>query len=366
MNEYEKAREARIKRNKARLAELQVGALVDGIVAKKEAAERELAAEDERKKAQIRAELEAVEPRRKSARASAAQTRMKLATQAQSRSPAGESEEANRRGSASDSRNETAASDGDDDGGEEEVDYDPLADLAHSGSDRESEEDEDEQASEDSGLEADTSDAQAARKRGRHTGSGKSVCSRKDKQPAGQLPPEPSSSDGEDENGDDDDDADLQRALALSFMESNIGHTEPSTAGRTSDPSHSVEEAHHQCGSKPAKSSDSPANPSGSNTHKAEGRNEAVGQPQQLGKGRKRRKGFPLKASPQNIKKAFAMIAPRKKRITREDLAAVWESVRGGSLDSASANNMMTYAADVTGSEQLDFEAFQKLVAHFS
>lgn len=299
----------------------QVGALVDGMVAQKEAAERERAAEEERKNAQILAELEAVEPRRKSARASAAQTRMKLATQAQSRSPAGGSEEADSRGSASDSQKETAASDVDEDSREEEVDYDPVADLAHSGSDHESEEDEDEQASEDSGGEENTSDAQAARKRGRHTGIGKSGCSRKDKQPARQLPPEPSLLNGEDE--DDDDDADLQRALALSLMESNTGHTEPSTAGRTSLPSHSTEEVCHQYGSQPAKSSDSPASPSGSNTHKAEGRNNAVGQPQQLGKGRKRRKGFSLEASPQNIKKAFAMIAPRKKRITREDLAAV-------------------------------------------
>ncbi|BDA40736.1 hypothetical protein COCOBI_01-3900 [Coccomyxa sp. Obi] len=360
MNEYEKAREARIKRNKARLAELQVGALVDGMVAKKEAAERELAAEEERKKAQIRAKLEAVEPRRKSARASAAQTRMKLAIQAQSHSPASGSEEADMRGSASNSQNETAASYGDEDGGEEEVDYDPLADLAHTGSDHESEEDEDEQASEDSGRETDTSDAQAARKRGRDTGSRKSIRCRKDKQPARQLHPEPSLLD------DEDDDADLQRALALSLMESNTGHTKPSTAGRNSDPSHSMEEARQRIDSQPAKSSDFPVDPSGSNGQKVKGRSKAVCQSQQLGKGRKRRKGSALEASPQNIKKAFSMIAPRKKRISPEDLATVWENVRGGLLDSASANNMMTYAAEVTGSEQLDFGAFQKLVAHFS
>ena len=51
---------------------------------------------------------------------------------------------------------------------------------------------------------------------------------------------------------------------------------------------------------------------------------------------------------------------------TLSALVQVWESVRGGVLDSAAANNMMTYAADVTGFEQLDFGAFQKLVSHFS
>ncbi len=40
--------------------------------------------------------------------------------------------------------------------------------------------------------------------------------------------------------------------------------------------------------------------------------------------------------------------------------------MRGGKLDPTSANNMMKYAADVTGSEELDFAAFQSLVTHFS
>jgi hypothetical protein len=40
--------------------------------------------------------------------------------------------------------------------------------------------------------------------------------------------------------------------------------------------------------------------------------------------------------------------------------------MRGGKLDPAAANNMMTYAADVTGSQHLDFAAFQTLIAHFS
>lgn len=44
----------------------------------------------------------------------------------------------------------------------------------------------------------------------------------------------------------------------------------------------------------------------------------------------------------------------------------VWECVRGGQLDPAAANNMLVYAADVTGSKHLDLAAFEQLIAHLS
>ena len=296
-----------------------MGSLVNGIVAKQEAAERELAAEEERKKAEIRARLEAVEPRRKSARATAAQTRIKLATQAQSSSPASGSKGDDRRGPASDSESESAASDGDEDGKEEELEYDPVADLARNGSDHESGEDEDELASEDSGRETDISDRQAAGKRGRDTLSRKPFRLKRDKKPAGRLPAETSLLNYDDE----DDDADLQTALALSLMESDVVQTMPCTAGTVSAPSTRNEEACQEDKSPSANSSGSPAVPSGSHSQKAKARNKPVGQCQQLGKSKKHRKGSALEASPQSLKKAFSMIATRKIRITQEDLIAV-------------------------------------------
>jgi len=44
----------------------------------------------------------------------------------------------------------------------------------------------------------------------------------------------------------------------------------------------------------------------------------------------------------------------------------VWETVRGDSLPAVAINNMLKYAADVTGQEKLDAAAFRKLVAHFA
>ena len=47
------------------------------------------------------------------------------------------------------------------------------------------------------------------------------------------------------------------------------------------------------------------------------------------------------------------------------DASQVWSEVRGGNLDKLACNNMLTYAADITGEGQLDRAAFMKLCEHF-
>ncbi len=44
----------------------------------------------------------------------------------------------------------------------------------------------------------------------------------------------------------------------------------------------------------------------------------------------------------------------------------VWDDVRGGKLDQLACNNMMTFAADITGTDKLDRAAFSKLCEHFT
>ncbi|KAK9916676.1 hypothetical protein WJX75_005662 [Coccomyxa subellipsoidea] len=165
---------------------------------------------------------------------------------------------------------------------------------------------------------------------------------------------------------DDGEDADLQRALAMSLMEANAAHAAPSTSARDmTGPSYRGTEVPDQ----QETHAPAPAKPSGRGGRKAKRDGAAITGGEQQGKVKgsgKRRKGSALEARPQDIRKAFGMIAPCGKRISQELLAEVWEDMRGGKLDPAAANNMMTYAADVTGSQHLDFAAFQTLIAHFS
>ncbi len=294
-----------------------MGNIVDSLVSKEVAAKQKAAEEEERRKAYIRAELAAVEPRRKSERATAAQTRLKLAKHAESKADVSGSGESDSERSASQSGLSR----------EEEVDYDPVADVEHTKDDQESSEEEDEQKSEE-GQDSDRAELQQPPRRSRQGGNGKSGRRGKDKQPAGQWDAEPIAMSDEDDGCD----ADLQRALAMSLMEANGSDAGPSTsAGNGQGPSGRGFDVPDQQAKQPAASAlAASAKPSGRNGRKAKGQGTGGNGSEQQGKVRssgKRKKVSALEAGPQEIKKAFSMIAPRSKRISQEALAVVRNTI---------------------------------------
>lgn len=300
-----------------------MGSIVDGLVSRETAAEQKAAEEEEHRKAQLRAVLAAVEPRRKSERASAAKTRLKLAQHAQNDPDASgsgaEGSEQSRDSAASGSGSKSGMASESRNSKEEEVEYDPVADLEHNENGHESSEDEGEQ---ESGQDSDSSDVQEVRRKSnKQSGMRKSALRGEAKQTARHAHAENSVMGGEDE--DDGGDADLQRALAMSLMEANAAHAAPSTSARDmTGPSYRGTEVPDQ----QETHAPAPAKPSGRGGRKAkrEGAASTGGEQQGKVKGSgKRRKGSTLEARPQDIRKAFGMIAPCGKRISQELLAEV-------------------------------------------
>lgn len=303
---------------------LQVGRLADDLAAKRKATEQKAAEKEQHRLAQIRAELAAVEPRRTSTRASATEARLRLAKQAQKNArtseDAGAESESLTDSATPSAKTEDEALESQGIGKEEagEVEYDPVADMSDNSSDSEGEsEEEDDNAESDQEKAADKPGVQIQRKRSKQSQVPKPAGRRKDKKPAEQW--EPNAFDISDEDEGDGYDADLQRALAMSLMESTAGQTGPSTPGRHNDfsASQALKEPHQQ----ERNPSHDPVHMPGTQSAPGKKKGKAAGADEK-GKG-KRKRGFAIDAAPQDIKKAFGMIAQRSKLITQSGLAEV-------------------------------------------
>ncbi|KAK9821234.1 hypothetical protein WJX81_005695 [Elliptochloris bilobata] len=110
-NEFEKAREARIAQNQAKLAQLQVASLAASLTLP----DKQAAAAHEQRREAVRQELVVEKPRRTSTRAAAAETRQRLHRAAQ----------ANSEESSSDSAGETSLASA---AGAKSDEYDPASD----------------------------------------------------------------------------------------------------------------------------------------------------------------------------------------------------------------------------------------------